>query len=78
VEIIYERSISKWNKRQQKPYDILSSSRCLSSNLMARLAKPEKKKDKEPGGLIKKDRTADLIRKLNKDNPRLWKSDWNK
>jgi hypothetical protein len=42
------------------------------------LTKPEKKKDKEPGSLIKKDRTADLIRKLNKDNPRLWKSDWNK
>jgi len=45
---------------------------------MARLTKPKKNKDKESGGLIKKDKTADLIRKLNKDNPRLWKSDWSK
>jgi len=37
---------------------------------------PEKK---ELGGLIKKDRTAELYRKLNKKKPRpLWKSDWNK
>jgi hypothetical protein len=42
------------------------------------ITKYEKKKDKEPGGLIKKDKTADLIKKLNKNNPRLWKNDWNK
>jgi hypothetical protein len=36
-------------------------------------------KKQEPGGLIKKDRTAELYRKLNKKKPRpLWKRDWNK
>ena len=37
------------------------------------------KEKKEPGGLIKKDKTADLYRKLYKKRTRpLWKSDWNK
>jgi hypothetical protein len=37
-----------------------------------------KKKEKEPGGLIKKDKTADLYRKLRNKTRPLWKSDWNK
>ena len=40
--------------------------------------KAHKEKHKEPGGLIKKDKTADLYRKLNKKSRPLWKSDWNK
>ena len=35
------------------------------------------KKEKEPGGLVKQDKTAELYRKL-RNNPRLWKSDWKK
>ena len=45
---------------------------------MSCLSKATKKKEKEPGGLIKKDRTAELYRKLNKKPRPLWKSDWNK
>jgi hypothetical protein len=45
---------------------------------MSCLNKATKKKEKEPGGLVKKDRTAELYRKLNKKPRPLWKSDWNK
>jgi len=44
---------------------------------MAGSIKP-KKKQQEPGGLVRKDKTAELYRKLNKKPRPLWKSDWRK
>jgi hypothetical protein len=36
------------------------------------------KKENKPGGLIKKDKTDELYRKLKKKPRPLWKSDFNK
>jgi hypothetical protein len=35
------------------------------------------KKEKEPGGLVQTDKTAELYKKLRR-NPRLWRRDWQK
>ena len=38
-----------------------------------------KKKEKEPGGLVQMDKTAELYRELLRKKPRpLWKNDWRK
>jgi len=44
---------------------------------MARSVSP-KEKQKEPGGLVQTDKTAELYKKLKKKPRPLWKSDWNK
>jgi len=45
---------------------------------MAGVNKPEKEKEKEPWGLVQMDETAKRYYKRMKDNPRLWRNDYNK
>jgi len=44
---------------------------------MARSVSP-KEKQKEPGGLVQTDKTAELYKKLKKKSRPLWRSDWRK
>jgi len=37
-----------------------------------------KKKQKEPGGLVQMDKTAELYKDLKKKSRPLWRSDWRK
>ena len=37
-----------------------------------------KKKEKEPGGLVQMDKTAELYKQLRKKSRPLWKNDWRK
>ena len=37
-----------------------------------------KKKQKEPGGLVQMDKTAELYKQLRKKPRPLWKNDWRK
>jgi hypothetical protein len=45
---------------------------------MAGVNKPEKKKEKESWGLVQMDKATKNYYKRIKDNPRLWKNDYNK